>query len=242
MAILTKDQLLKRFVFLTLSFLLCSCSGTNSPLSFSDKPEDENAIFIAKLELSPAISENWEKASDKDDTFNSFAALISPKDAPQNLDDDQLDEYTWDNIEANKFFAFEAPAGKPIEIRKIVFESNHKAFWLSNTEHFYYTKLSNPKFEITKIPNSGKIYYLGTIKITLKDTKSFADDEGKIDYDEWHFAVPESVSIADESLKAQKWLDENFEKVKGKIETAKMTAVDSGEDNEYLHQYITYSH
>ncbi|MDR0803678.1 MAG: hypothetical protein LBO08_01125 [Rickettsiales bacterium] len=219
-------------------FALCACGGPRSQLSPGANPHDGYAVFVARVDLDPAINDDWERAEDSDKKFTQFSVLMPPADAAQNLDDDQLDDYTYGDIETNKFFAIEIPVDAKPEIRNLRFFAQHKAFWLSNTDHFYYTTLSNPSFDVGAMPKAGNAYYLGTIKIGLGD-KSFASDDGKIDYDEWQFAVPKTMTVADESAAAQEWFNENHKNIAQKLKSAKITPKQSGKDNEFLHKSIT---
>jgi len=231
---------MKKIVLLTAICIgLAACGGPQKALRPGSTPDKENAVFVAKVELSPAINEDFKEAKAKDKRMINFALGTTQGDGTNIKEWDDKIDTDYNELETNKFFAIEVKAGKPIAVRGLAFNTDHKAYWLSSTEHFYYTNLTNPSYAIDMVPEAGKAYYIGTIKIALAE-KSFKET-GDEEYDrsELQFVVPKSIVIVDESADAKKWFKENHGKIDGELKTTKVQMKDSGQENKFNHTAVT---
>jgi hypothetical protein len=229
---------MKKFILLSTILALAACGGVQGPLKPGRTPDTENAILVAKVELSPAINDDWRQAKD-DDKMMEYGLITTPgngEDVPA-FNEDRDTQFG--ELRTNEFVAFEVKGGQNIAIRDLKFYTYHKAYWLSNTEHFYYTTLSNPSYAIPVKPEAGKAYYIGTIKIQLNENKSFEVSDGEINRKRFQLAVPKSIAIADEYSAAKKWFAEKHEKVGTELKNAPVTMKNSGQDNDFTHSAVT---
>lgn len=234
---------MKNLMLFALLGALTACSGTQGLFEPGDTPKKDSAIFVAKVDLNPRINDSYGTASDKDKNNLPVNVMVTPGDGTNLHDFDEDVDTMYDGADTNKFFAFEVKAGQPMALRGLEFMTYHKAYWLSNTEHYYYTDIVNPSFAMGT-PEAGKVYYIGTFKIDL-DEKSFDydKDDKKYDHDEMLYVKPTSYRLTtEESDAAKKWFAENHKKVDAQVQTLKIEPKDSGLENEYRHVSITTTH
>ncbi|MCL1902501.1 MAG: hypothetical protein FWG18_02630 [Alphaproteobacteria bacterium] len=231
---------MKKFLLIAcLGASLTACGGTMKALRPGSTPDKENAVLVARVELSPAINKSWEEAREKDKKFMTFNMAITKGDGTNIQEKGDIIDMEFGDLETNQFFAIEVKPGQQLAISGLAFSTSHKAFWLSNTEHFYDTQLLNPTYAIENKLTAGNAYYIGTIKIALAE-KSFRETgDEEYDREELQFVIPKDIKIADETTAAKKWFEENHAKVGGNLGRAGLTMKDSGRKNNFNHTAVT---
>ncbi|MCL2369216.1 MAG: hypothetical protein FWC83_00905, partial [Alphaproteobacteria bacterium] len=158
---------MKKLLTLGLALGLVACGGSSqNALREGRAPRQQNAIFIAKMELDPAISDRFGEKRERDRRHLEFALATTRGDGT-NINDrwnNRIDtEYT--ELPTNEFFAIEVRPGNKLAIRSIGFRTEHRYIPVFGTQHIFTTSIRNPSFKIDTVPEAGTAYYIGTIRI-----------------------------------------------------------------------------
>jgi len=226
---------MKKILILPLILALVACSGTIRPMKPGATPKEGNAVFIGRVDLTPAINDDWAAAAATDTDMMKLGLSTTPGTGENVKDFNDDTDVTYDGMRTNGFFAIEVKPGGQLAIRSLNFHTHHKPYWLSNTDYDYYTTLSNPSFSVG-MPGANNVYYIGTIKIGVKDKSFAAKDDGTPNRDKLLFIMPSSMDVTNDCDAAKQWFGQNFANITTGVQCAPATMKDSGNDNVFNKQ------
>ena len=234
-------------LLLTASLSACA-SGALPLMDKGDSVSSDKIIVIGKINIAPKIDEDGKvvKSYKSEDPIE-LEAVFSKGNANRKNTSTVFDEdrdFFYKDVVPGKFFAAEVDQKnnkvsligyfgninreKPSLLSRIVGSyppDDEFGEFSSNVRGFKVTTSKNMK--------AGKVYYIGTLNVKLRNNSYVELGDDEYDFSEVKYLIPGSLKVANEYKAAKSWFSKNF-KYKGSVQNAVGSLKKSKIKSEYI--------